>query len=974
MKISKNKLFESLSASIEGELLFDAATLAMYATDASVYKILPQAVAFPKSVADIQQIIAFARNHSISLTPRTAGTSLAGQTVGNGIVVDVSKYLTRVYDIDLKNKTVTLEPGVIRDDLNRLLKQHSLFFGPNTSTSNRCMIGGMVGNNSSGTTSIKYGVTRDKVLEMEVVLTNGEVVTFGEIDAETFFAKAKENTFEGAIYKRLYELLKGEAVRNNIIDQFPKPEIHRRNTGYAIDELIKSEVFTPNGNKFNLCKLLCGSEGTLAFTTKIKLQLDDLPPPETVIVAAHFSSIENCMKAVVPVMKHDLYSCEMMDKVVLDCTQGNILYRDYRFFIEGDPEAVLLLEIKSASIAETQENAAKLCDTLKSSGLCYAFPILEGDAIEKAMELRKAGLGLLGNMVGDRKAVACIEDTAVALDDLADYIAEFTELMRNFDQKAVYYAHAGAGEIHLRPILNLKKSQDVKLFKEITTAVAHLVKKYNGSMSGEHGDGIVRSSFIKLMIGSENFALLKDIKKLFDPQGIMNAGKIVDAYPITDNLRYLPERKEPEIDTLLDFSDSMGILRAIEKCNGSGDCRKPEAAGGVMCPSYRVTRNEKDTTRGRANVLREILTNSDKLNRFDHNEIKETLDLCISCKGCKSECPSNVDMAAFKAEFEYQFQKINGSSLRTKLFARFDTYQQKGSKAKGISNFMLSNRLTASLIKKSLGIAPKRSLPIISTIDLRKEFQLLKKQHNNNSKKIFFFGDEFTVYNDAHIGKHALKLLFRLGYNVEWVPHAPSGRALISKGFLDEAKQYTDKNIEIFSGLISIDTPLIGLEPSAILTFRDEYLRMADDKIAAEDVSRHTFTIDEFLASEIKKGIITKNQFTSDTKSIKLHLHCHQKALSSVIHTFEILNFPENYSVTVIPTGCCGMAGSFGYEAEHYEVSMQMGELTLFPAVRKASAETLIAATGTSCRHQIKDGTDRIAQHPVSILLGALKN
>lgn len=945
----------------------------MFATDASVYRILPQAVAFPKSVADIQEIIAFARNHTISLTPRTAGTSLAGQAVGTGMVVDVSKYLTQVHGIDLKNKTVTVEPGVIRDDLNRLLQPHNLFFGPNTSTSNRCMIGGMTGNNSSGTTSIKYGVTRDKVLEMEVVLTNGEIVTFGEIDTETFFAKAKENTSEGAIYKRLYELLKEEAVRKNIINQFPKPEIHRRNTGYAIDELIKSEVFTPGGNKFNLCKILCGSEGTLAFTTKVKLQLDDLPPPATVLVAAHFDSIENCMKAVVPVMNHDLYSCEMMDKVVLDCTKGNLLYRDYRFFIEGDPEAVLLLEIKTASIAESLEKAAMLCDTLKTSGLSYAFPILEGDAIEKAMELRKAGLGLLGNMVGDRKAVACIEDTAVALDDLADYIAEFTELMRYYDQKAVYFAHAGAGEIHLRPLLNLKKSQDVKLFKEITTAVAHLVKKYNGSMSGEHGDGIVRSSFIELMIGSENFNLLKEIKKLFDPQGIMNPGKIIDAFPITENLRYLPERKEPKIKTLLDFSDSMGMLRAVEKCNGSGDCRKPETAGGVMCPSYRVTRNEKDTTRGRANVLREFLTNSKKANRFNHSEIKEVLDLCVSCKGCKSECPSNVDMAAFKTEFEYQYQKINGSSLRTKLFARFDTFQQKGSKAKGISNFMMSNRFTAPLIKNTLGIAPERSLPKISITDLRKEFQTIKKQNGNNSKKIYFFGDEFTVYNDAHIGKDALELLFRLGYNVEWIPHAPSGRALISKGFLDEAKQYADKNIEIFTGLISSDTPLIGLEPSAILTFRDEYLRLADDKKTAEEVSAHTYTIDEFLASEIKKGNITKEQFTSETKTIKLHLHCHQKALSSVIHTFEILNLPENYTVTVIPSGCCGMAGSFGYEAEHYEISMQMGELTLFPAVRKASQETLIAATGTSCRHQIKDGTDRNALHPVSILLAALK-
>lgn len=974
MKVNKNKAFSDLAFLLEGELLYDNATRAMYSTDASVYRILPKAVAFPKTISDIQHLIAFATQNNIGLIPRTAGTSLAGQSVGEGIVVDVSRYMTQIYEIDPVAKTATIAPGVIRDNLNSLLNPHGLFFGPNTSTSNRCMIGGMAGNNSSGTTSIKYGVTRDKVLEMEVMLTSGEVITFGEVDVETFFAKAKENTPEGIIYNRIYELLKDESVRQNIIEQFPKPEIHRRNTGYAIDEVIKSEVFVSGGNKFNLCKLLCGSEGTLAFTTKLKLQLDDLPPPATVLVAAHFESVENCMKAVVPVMRHDLYTCEMMDKVVLDCTKDNLMYKDYRFFIDGDPKAILLMEVKSNTIQESLLKSDVLCDELKHSGLSYSFPVLQGDDIDKAMELRKAGLGLLGNMVGDRKAVACIEDTAVALDDLSDYITEFTELMRYYDQKAVYYAHAGAGEIHLRPILNLKKEQDVKLFKEITTAVAHLVKKYNGSMSGEHGDGIVRSSFIEMMVGTENYAILKEIKKLFDPQGIMNPGKIIDAYPITENLRYIPERKEPKINTLMDFSDSQGILRAVEKCNGSGDCRKPEASGGTMCPSYRVTKNEKDTTRGRSNVLREFLTNSDKINHFDHNEIKEVLDLCVSCKGCKSECPSSVDMAAYKAEFEYQYQKANGSTRRTNLFARFDYYHKRGSRLKPLTNFLLSNALTSKWIKKSLGIALKRSLPKISTVDLNKEYLRLNNQFSSNSKGIYFFVDEFTLYHDAHIGRDALELLFRLGYNVKWVNHSSSGRALISKGFLDEAKVCANENIALFKDLITTETPLIGLEPSAILTFRDEYLRLADDKQAAIDVSKNVFTIDEFLASEIKKGNITKEQFSSKSQAIKLHLHCHQKALSSVMPTFEVLNLPENYKVTIIPSGCCGMAGSFGYETEHYDISMQMGELTLFPAIRKTAADILIAASGTSCRHQIKDGTNKKALHPVSILLGALKN
>lgn len=972
MKLSNHNTFNDLSARLNGNILFDSATRTMYATDASVYKILPIAVAFPKTTGDIQTLIKFALDNSIGLIPRTAGTSLAGQCVGEGIVVDVSKYMNQILNVDRIEKTVTVEPGVIRDDLNRLLKPLGLFFGPNTSTSNRCMIGGMAGNNSSGTTSIKYGVTRDKVIEMEVVLTNGELVTFGEVNAETFFAKAKENTPEGHLYKNLFELLKDKSVRQNIVNEFPKPEIHRRNTGYAIDELIKSEVFEPTGNKFNLCKLLCGSEGTLAFTTKITLKLDELPPPATVMIAAHFDSVENCMKAVVPVMNHDLYSCEMMDKVVLDCTKENLMYKEYRFFIEGNPEAILLLEIKSDDLQETLIKAKALCKTLKNSGLAFAFPLLQGEDIEKAMELRKAGLGLLGNMVGDHKAVACIEDTAVALDDLANYIEEFTELMRYYDQKAVYYAHAGAGEIHLRPILNLKKQQDVKRFKEITTAVAHLVKKYNGSMSGEHGDGIVRSSFIEMQIGSENYAVLKKIKNLFDPKGIMNPGKIINPYPMTENLRYIPERKEPDIKTLFDFSDSEGILKAVEKCNGSGDCRKPETAGGTMCPSYRVTKNEKDTTRGRANILREFLTNSEKINHFNHLEIKEVLDRCVSCKGCKSECPSGVDMAAFKAEFEYQYYKNNKRSFRTNLFARFDTYQKKASQLKTLTNFFLNNSFTSSLMKKSLGIAAKRSLPKLSSVNLEKEFQRIKKQHSSNLKKVYFFVDEFTFYHDAHIGLDAFELLFNLGYNVEWIPHSPSGRALISKGFLDEAKKFANENIALYKNIIADNSPLIGLEPSAILTFRDEYLRLCDDKSSAKAVSKHVFTIDEFLASEIKKGNLTNKFFTKEPKTILLHLHCHQKALSSMIHTFEMLNLPENYKVSIIPSGCCGMAGSFGYEAEHYNMSMQMGELTLFPAVRKAKADVIIAATGTSCRHQIKDGTQKTALHPVSLLLKVL--
>ncbi|WP_299600981.1 FAD-binding and (Fe-S)-binding domain-containing protein [uncultured Aquimarina sp.] len=963
-----------LKTQLEGDLAFDTLTKSLYATDASVYRRIPTAVAFPKNISDLKKIIAFANKNNCGLIPRTAGTSLAGQCVGDGIVVDVSKYFTEIIAVDEVKKTVTVQPGVIRDDLNRFLQPYGLFFGPNTSTSNRCMIGGMVGNNSSGTTSIQYGVTRDKVLELQTLLSDGSEVTFSDISKEEFLHKTKENTLEGTIYKELYKELSSSEVQKHIEENFPKSDIHRRNTGYAIDELIKTNVFSEGLKDFNMCDLLAGSEGTLAFTTQITLQLDVLPPKESLMIASHFHSIEDCLLAVAPVMEHPLFTCEMMDKTILDCTKNNVEQLKNRFFIEDDPEAILLLELRANDLDILEKQKSALLETIKASKLSYANPILSGNEIYQALELRKAGLGLLGNIVGDKKAVACIEDTAVALPDLANYIAEFTELMKKYDQQAVYYAHAGAGELHLRPILDLKKKTDVVLFKKITDDVATLVKKYKGSMSGEHGDGIVRAGYIPFMIGKENYEILKRIKKVFDPNHIFNPGKIVDAFPMDEQLRYEIDRKEPEIDTLLDFTDSLGILRAAEKCNGSGDCRKSVEAGGTMCPSYRATKNEKDTTRGRANALREVLTNNKKANKFDTKELKEVFDLCISCKGCSSECPSNVDVASLKAEFEYQYQKANGVSLRTKLFAYNNRLNDLGRIAPGVTNFFFKNKLTSGILKSTLGVAKKRELPQLSRKSLKKWCQenLATLQPQNPIKTVYFFLDEFTNHLDTDIGIDAIELLTSLGYEVLITDHKESGRTFISKGLLEQTKELANENIDIFSNIISEKSPLIGLEPSAILTFRDEYLKLADKKEEAKQLSKQVFLIDEFLKSEIELGNITSDQFSREEKTIKLHGHCHQKALSNIQTTFVYLNLPKNFKVTIIPSGCCGMAGSFGYEKEHYDVSMQIGEQTLFPAIRKAPETTVIAAVGTSCRHQIKDGTERVAKHPISILRNAL--
>lgn len=961
---------KSLKNSLLGDLFYDDLTKSIYATDASVYRMLPLAVAYPKNNNDLKLLIQFATQHKTSLIPRTAGTSLAGQCVGEGIVVDVSKYFNSIISFDQFNKTVTVQPGVVRDQLNNYLKPYGLFFGPNTSTSNRCMIGGMVGNNSSGTTSIKYGVTRDKVIELNTVLSDGSEVIFKAVSAKDFNDKLKLESLEGQIYNLINNNVLTNDAKAEINKHYPKQEIHRRNTGYAIDQLVNNETI-------NLCDVLTGSEGTLAFTTQVTLKLDDLPDENRIMVAMHFTTIEACLIAVNPAMEHDLYTCEMMDKTILDLTKHNKTQQENRFFIEGDPKAILMCEVRAKTLEEAKLKANNLIATTEKQTKSYANPILINNQIDKANNLRSAGLGLLGNMIGDKKAVACIEDTAVALPDLANYIQEFTALMKGYNQNAVYYAHAGAGELHLRPILDLKQQEDVKLFRQITTDVAYLVKKYNGSFSGEHGDGIVRGEFVKLMIGDKNYQLLKEIKSTFDPNNIFNPGKIIEAYPMDENLRYEINRVEPNIETILDFSKSEGILRETEKCNGSGDCRKLPEFGGTMCPSYRATKNEKDTTRARANALREFLTNSEKNNRFNHTELKQVFDLCLSCKACASECPSSVDVATLKAEFLYQYQKENGVSIRTKMFAYNDSLNQFGRRFKGLTNFTFSNPVTSFIIKKSLGIAIKRSLPLLSSKTLKYFYLKTEKQIISNIKSdviktIYLFNDEFTNQLDSEIGKDALQLLKQLNYKVKVVKNAESGRAFMSKGLLEQAKKVANNNVRLYKDLISKNTPLIGIEPSAILSFRDEYPKLVDDKISAKAIAKNTFLIEEFLSNEIAIGNITSDQFTTEAKVIKFHGHCHQKAQSNQIHSFNVLNLPKNYKVTLIPSGCCGMAGSFGYEKEHYDVSMAVGEQTLFPAVRKASKATVISANGTSCRHQIKDGTQRTALHPVTILRQAL--
>jgi len=965
---------KELAAKLDGEFYDDKTMRILYATDASAYREMPLAVAVPKTVDDIKNLIAFARKEKTSLIPRTAGTSLAGQVVGNGIIVDVSKYFTKILELNKEEGWVKVEPGVIRDELNMFLKPHGLFFGPETSTANRAMIGGMVGNNSCGSNSVVYRSTREHLLEVKALLSDGSETEFKALSLDDFHKKCEGKGLEGNIYKTVRSLLSNYDNQVEIKKQFPKSSVERRNTGYAVDVLMDSAPFTAGGGDFNFCKLIAGSEGTLAFVTEIKLNVVPLPPKEIGLLCVHFNSIDEALRANILALPYKPTASELIDHFILECTKNNIEQQKNRFFVQGDPGAILVIEFSKTNREDIIELAKKVEADLRAAGLGYHFPLLFGDDSKKIWTLRKAGLGLLGNLPGDDKAVPVIEDTAVDVYDLPAYIRDFNAILKKHDLYSVHYAHAGSGELHLRPIINLKTKEGNQLFRIIAEEIATLVKKYNGSLSGEHGDGRLRGEFIMQMVGEKNYELFRAIKRAWDPENIFNPNKIVDTPSMNTMLRYSPGQKTPPFKTIFRFY-KQDILQHAEQCNGSGDCRKTHLSGGTMCPSFMATKNEKDTTRARANILREFLTNSEKINRFDNKEIYDVMDLCLSCKGCKSECPSNVDVAKLKAEFLQHYYDANGVPFRSRLIANFNKSSRLGAIAPGVYNLMMTTRGISTLIKKMSGFATKRSIPTMYKTTLKTWYSKHRKSKIKSQKsQIYLFCDEFTNYNDTEIGIKTIQLLEKLGYEVIIPEHEESGRAWLSKGLLREAKKIAKKNIDLLSPLITAEHPLIGIEPSAILTFRDEYIDLADDDQfeTAKQLAKNVFTIEEFIASEIEKGNINKEQFTKEKRSIKLHGHCQQKALSSVIPSIKMLSLPENYSVEVIPSGCCGMAGSFGYEKEHYDLSMKIGELVLFPAVRNRSEDTMIAAAGTSCRHQVKDGTKLKALHPVEILWNAL--
>jgi FAD/FMN-containing dehydrogenase/Fe-S oxidoreductase len=961
----------ALAKKLQGSLDTGLVMRTLYATDASAYREMPLGVAIPETIEDIKTLIQFADTHEIPLIPRTAGTSLAGQVVGSGLVVDMSKHFDRILEVNQEETYVWVESGVIRDVLNVELKKFGLFFGPETSTANRAMMGGMLGNNSCGSNSVVYGSTRDHVLAVEGYLSDGTFVSFNAEDPFETLANLQVGSRLHTIYAETCRVLSDPINQENIQSEFPKPSIKRRNTGYALDTLLNSRAFIPDTPAFNFCNLLAGSEGTLCFVTRIKLHVDPLPPTHVGLVCAHFNTIDEALRANLIGLQFNPSASELMDHYILECTKANAAQSQNRFFVQGDPGAILVVELRADDAASLANQAKEVEKAMRAAGLGYHFPFVTGADVKKVWELRKAGLGLLSNLPGDEKAVAVIEDTAVDVHDLPAFIAEFNEILRSNNLYCVHYAHAGSGELHLRPIINLKTAEGHRQFRHIAEEIARLVKKYQGSLSGEHGDGRLRGEFIPWMVGEANYQLMRELKSWWDPKGIFNPNKIVDTPPMDTFLRYEAGQITPDFKTAFRFKDQ-DILQHAEQCNGSGDCRKTPVSGGTMCPSFMATRNEKETTRARANILREFLTRSTQLNRFDHEEIKEVMDLCLACKGCKAECPSNVDVAKLKMEFLYQYQKENGTPLRSWLVGHFASISSLASYVPVLYNAVMGTPFLRRISNRLVGFHPDRTMPLLAKQTLRSWL----KRHPSivSTKAVYLFVDEFTNFNDAEVGRKAVLLLEALGYEVRTLAHPISGRSFLSKGMLDEARKLAQANVELWAGLVSEDIPLVGIEPSAILTFRDEYPDLVSDAWLerAQNLSKNVLLLEEFISREADAKRIDKKLFNTEKRLLKLHGHCQQKSMSSLVAAKKALSLPENFEVQLIPSGCCGMAGSFGYEKEHYDLSMQIGELVLFPAVRAQASDVEIVASGTSCRHQIHDGTQRHAKHTAEILYEAL--
>ncbi len=975
-------------SSANPEIFTDSQTRYLYANDASIYEELPSGVAFPKSVNDIQALVQKAGREGFSIIPRSAGTSLAGQTTGSGVILDVSRYMNRVQRISPKEKFARVQPGVIRDTLNRQLACYKLEFGPDTATTNRCMMGGMIGNNSCGAFSIKHKTTREHVLEIEAVLSDGSIAVFKPLSADELEQKKRSDSLEGHIYRGVLELL--ERNRDKISEAYPHPEIIRRNTGYALDRLCEMQPFNKKGRRFNMAELLCGSEGTLAVTTSAKVRLV-VKSTECVVLVPHFKSISAATKAAVEAVKHEPAAVELIDDIILNATKDNLEQRRNRFFLEGEPKCILIIQFEGNDSEQLTQKAEALKKALLRKGLSNAIPVIADDEkIERVWHLRKAGLGLLMGLSSDEKSPSFCEDTAVRVEDLPAYVNDFQQLLKKHRTHCVFYGHASVGELHLRPVINTQTEEGVQKMKIMAEEAAALVASYNGSLSGEHGDGRARAPYIEKVLGKEMTPLLQQVKEIWDPNYIFNPGKIVKPKPIEEGLRVAASwKKEDEPKTMFHWRKEDGFSGALDLCNGAGVCRKLAESGGTMCPSYMATKEEKDSTRGRANLFRQLFVGKGA-EAFSSEELYDALDLCISCKGCKSECPANVDMARMKAEFMQGRHDEKGITLSERFFGQAGMSYPLASKFSNITNWLVSSSFGKEMLLQLFNISPKRTLPTFAKetfmewfnkrggegngrirpiSKLRQDF--LEQAKTDVGRTVALFIDIFTNYHEPETGKAAVRFLEGMGCEVLIPEFHELGRTQISKGILRQAKKVLDNNLPKLTAYVEQNIPVIGLEPSEILTLRDEYVDLCnDDQLdAAKAAAKNSFTFEEFAAR-----VLSDQQTTivnHPEKKVYMHGHCHAKALIGQTALADAL-ISAGYEPQILDTGCCGMAGSFGYEADHYEISMDIGELRLFPALRSLPENALICAPGFSCRHQVMDGTERKAYHPAELLYKSL--
>jgi len=950
------ELAQELRKVVGGEVRFDDFSKVLYSTDASIYQMEPVGVVIPRDRDDVVAVVETAARHGVPVLPRCGGTSLAGQTVNHAIVIDFTKYMDLLLEVNLEERWVRVQPGMVLDQLNKSLAPYRLQYAPDPTTSNRSCVGGSIGNNSCGSHSVIHGKTLDHVLELDSVLSDGSQVHFGLLTNRELEAKLAGDTLESEIYRQMRSI--ATENRDEIERRYPK--IMRRVSGYNLDEFVKEEPF-------NLVPVVVGSEGTLCVVTEAKVNLVPLPRFKGLGVL-HFHHMVEACEATWEVLKHDPAAVELVDKMLLDRCRSSLGFAPRMTFIEGDPGALLLVEVYGESEKEVAGRLRAFKADMERKGLGYhCVTMSEQVAQDNVWAIRKAALGLVMSVRGDAKPIPFVEDTAVDPSQLGEYVRRFDEIIQAHGTQAGYYGHASVGCLHIRPLVNLKSSSDIDKMESIASEIANLVMEFGGSLSGEHGDGIVRGVWTEKIFGPKLYQAFREVKRAFDPKGIMNPGKIIDCPPLTENLRYGPSYQAASPDTHLDFTTDHGYDGAVEMCNGMGACRKQDD---TMCPSYMVTKEEEHSTRGRANLLRAVLSGTLPHHTMTSRRLYQALDLCLECKACKSECPSGVDMAKLKYEFLGRFHQAHGLPLRARIFAYINPLSRLGCRIAPLANWGVRNPLVRFMLHHFLGIHRKRKLPPLERVPFPTWFSRRKESRSAPKGTVVLFNDTFMNFNYPTVGIAAVELLEGAGFEVVLANAKCCARPMISKGLLKKAKEHARYNVDLLYPYVEQGFPIVGCEPSCLLTLRDEYPDLLrDDK--AMKVASNSFLIDEFLATLHHKGELVL-QWRGIAKRLLFHGHCHQKALVGTGHALEVLKLPPGFEVEEVDAGCCGMAGAFGYEKEHYDISMAIGRQRLFPAVESKDGDWEVVVMGVSCRQQIEHGTAKKARHLVEVLRDAL--